>query len=114
MANNIMQTKLQTRRYERYRDFLKENGGCRSLYQHYNSYSDKKAAAWQRISARKCDENGFAFTIVYGGPHYFSTGYLRKVNNQVELVYDYCGGIDRIILTLAQRLELSKILCQTI
>lgn len=107
-------TKQQTDRYNRYRDYVKRNG-CRSLYQHYSSYSNKKAAAWQRISERKCDEDGFAFTIVGGGSHFFSTGYLHYVEEDgVELVYDWAGGTDRILLTDEQRLELSRILCRTI
>jgi len=109
----MIQTKSQLDRYKRYRDFVKRNG-CRSLYQHYNSYSNKKAAAWQRIAGRKCDEDGFCFTIVGGGSHYFSTGYLHKVDNHIELVYDWAGGTDRIPLTDEQRLELSRILCRTI
>ena len=109
----MSQTKQQVDRYNRYRDFVKRNG-CRSLYQHYNSYSTKKAAAWQRIAARKCDEDGFCLTVVGGGSHYFSTGYLRYVDDGVELVYDYAGGTDRITLTDEQRLEIGRVICHPI
>lgn len=109
----LKQTKQQVNRYSHYRDYLK-NHGCRSLYQHYSSYSSEKAVAWQRISERKCDEDGFAFTIVGGGLQYFSTGYLRYVEGNVELVYDYPSGTDRIQLTPEQRVEISKVLCRTV
>jgi hypothetical protein len=106
----MKQTKQQVDRYNRYRDYVKRYG-CRYLYQHYDTYSNRKAAAWQKIFGRKCDEDGFCFTIVGGGSHYFSTGYLRKVDDHIELVYDWAWGIDRIPLTDEQRLELSRILC---
>ena len=107
------QTKVQLERYERYCRYVQRHG-CRSLYMHYGTYSSTKASAWQRIAARCNEENGFALTMVSGGPHFFSTGYLRYVEDNVELVYDTKGYVDRIPLTNEQRQELSKILCRTI
>lgn len=107
-------TKLSESRYTRYRDHLARYGQ-QTLRQAYKSFSSKKYNAWTSIKYRCADENGFALSVVGAGSHLFSTGYLRIMpDGSVELVYDYCTGTDRIKLTDAQRLEMSKVLCREV
>jgi len=107
-------TKLSESRYTRYRDHI-ARCGQQTLSQAYKSFSSKKYNAWTEINRRCSIENGFALSVVGAGSHFFSTGYLHRLpNGSVELVYDYCTGIDRIKLTDAQRLEMSRVLCREV
>ena len=107
-------TKLAESRYTRYRDHIARYGQ-QALNQAYKSFSSKKYIAWTNIKQRCSDEGGFALSVVGAGSHFFSTGYLRiMTDGSVELVYDYCTGTDRIKLTDAQRLEISRTLCREV
>ena len=99
-------------KYRKYISALKR--GRMSLYQYYNKYSDEKAHAWQAIAKRCSDENGVGLTMVCGNKYTFSTGYIKRVEGGVVLVYDSVGGISHIPLSQEQRQEVSKLLCLTV
>ncbi len=105
-------TKSQEARYNKYIAALKR--GRKSLYQYYNKYSDEKAHAWQAIAKRCSDENGVGLTVIAGNTFTFSTGYVKRVEDEAVLVYDSVGGISHIPLSSVQRLEVSKLLCLTV
>ena len=106
------QTERQKQQYRRYIAALKR--GRMSLYQYYNKYSDEKAHAWQAIAKRCSDENGAGLTVVVGTTYSFSTGYIRRTEGGLVLVYDSVGGISHIPLSQEQIQEVSKLLCLTV
>lgn len=86
--------------------------GQRDLHHAYGSFSSKKYNAWCSIRSRVVVEKGFGFTVTSAGSHYFSTDYIRRVDNQpflYEWVHDSASGTTCVQVTPQMVSELKSV-----